>query len=477
MEARSNRSRIMFCILCFASLLLVLAGCAGGSGAGSDSSDAADAPSQPQGGTALQVADAIDVESIPIASGSICASDGKYLYFSYRSLDEGGGLYRVDLGLEHAEMLDRGRFINLHLLDGMLYYVDNAGSSKDDITYWRLDTQSLHSEEIAEEDYREVAAATDQSGGSALSRDERYRAVVDGTSYFIEYLGEAAENNESDSVPLDDYALYCSDAGGGAPTGVEWKQRGALEGVLCAYGDYVFYSRPWHPGSNNGNAEAKDGVEPDYTKTRDERPESVPCCYNTKTGVETLLVRDRGINGDVFAINATSGFLITSSYEDFDPDGSSMIIESLTDPSLMRHAYKLVDEATEAQEFTQQEADEAAAEEEALRNEPYGPGTSTLHLSAPEDKSACYRLVRMDGSTEFMILLGPGEEIAQSFPSGRYTLKIAEGTEWISDEEAFGSAGHYSTTDVFTFERGSSYEIGSGTKGDFKGDDASGFTG
>jgi hypothetical protein len=41
----------------------------------------------------------------------------------------------------------------------------------------------------------------------------------------------------------------------------------------------------------------------------------------------------------------------------------------------------------------------------------------------------------------------------------------------------FGDAGHYSTTDIFTFEAGGTYEISSGTRGDFYFDDAGGFTG
>ena len=469
----------MLLILCPVMLCLLLVGCAGGSGAGPDSSSSPDvAAGQPRSGSALQVADAVDVESIPVAYGSVSASDGKYLYFAYRSNDDEGGLYRVDLGLKQAEMLDRGKFSGLHLQDGMLYYVEGAGIGSDKITYRLLDTQGLQSEEITEQSFREAATATDPSEGFTPPDDERYCAVVGDKTYYIKYLGKSAENEESDSVPLFDYALYACDAAGTeTPTGVEWKSRGTIEGVLCAYGDYVFYGRPWHPGSNNGDSEAKDGEEPDYTKTREERPEYVPCCYNTKTGVETLLVRDRGINGGVHSVNAASGFLVTSTYEDDVCDGSSMIIESLSDPGLMRHAYELVDEATEAQAFTQQEADEAAAEEEALRNEPYGPGTSTLRLSAPEGKSACFRLVRMDGSTEFMVLLDPGEEVAQSFPNGRYTLKVAEGTTWISDEEAFGPEGHYSTTDVFTFESGGTYEISAGTRGDFSSDSASGFTG
>lgn len=44
-------------------------------------------------------------------------------------------------------------------------------------------------------------------------------------------------------------------------------------------------------------------------------------------------------------------------------------------------------------------------------------------------------------------------------------------------EEAFGSSGSYSTTEVFDFEAGASYQITSGTQGDFYGDSQSGFTG
>lgn len=104
----------------------------------------------------------------------------------------------------------------------------------------------------------------------------------------------------------------------------------------------------------------------------------------------------------------------------------------------------------------------------------YGPGTSYLDLDA-EELSACFRLLRTDGTEEFFEFLNPYESCTKSFPSGRYILKIAEGTAWISDEEAFGSSGHYSTTDFYTFEDGYSYYIGAGTTGDFYGDSASGF--
>ena len=76
-----------------------------------------------------------------------------------------------------------------------------------------------------------------------------------------------------------------------------------------------------------------------------------------------------------------------------------------------------------------------------------------------------------------MELLEPGESKVMSFPCGRYTLKVAKGPKWISDEEAFGSAGSYSTTDFFTFEEGEAYQISSGERGDFHHDDSGGFLG
>lgn len=75
---------------------------------------------------------------------------------------------------------------------------------------------------------------------------------------------------------------------------------------------------------------------------------------------------------------------------------------------------------------------------EIYKGEPYGPGTSSLYLTSPSNMSAAYRLVRMDGTTQFMILMKPGENKTVTFPCGRYTLKIEKGETWISDEEAIG---------------------------------------
>ncbi len=73
------------------------------------------------------------------------------------------------------------------------------------------------------------------------------------------------------------------------------------------------------------------------------------------------------------------------------------------------------------------------------------------------------------------VLLSPNESKTISFPSGYYTLKIAEGANWINDKEAFGPDGEYSSTSVYGFEAGSTYRIGSGNRGDFHGTDQSGF--
>ncbi len=137
---------------------------------------------------------------------------------------------------------------------------------------------------------------------------------------------------------------------------------------------------------------------------------------------------------------------------------------------------------TEKAKLERERKEEERKQEEARKlhemydDEPYGPGTSRLHLSADSDKAACFRLVKMNGDTEFMEYLEPGESITKTFPEGRYTLKVAKGDKWISDEEAFGSKGHYSTTDVYTFEANYDYEISAGTRGDFRSDSASGFT-
>jgi hypothetical protein len=104
----------------------------------------------------------------------------------------------------------------------------------------------------------------------------------------------------------------------------------------------------------------------------------------------------------------------------------------------------------------------------------YGPGISHL-LLIPGSSSACFKLVRTDGTIEFTKMMQPDTSETVDFPSGRYTLKIARGDAWLGDEQAFGPAGEYSTTDLFQFKPGMTYEIKSGNRGDFAHDSMEGF--
>lgn len=109
--------------------------------------------------------------------------------------------------------------------------------------------------------------------------------------------------------------------------------------------------------------------------------------------------------------------------------------------------------------------------------EEYGPGTSGLYLRT-EDHSACYRLVRVGGEMELEVFLEPHSHKTVSFPSGRYRLRIAEGDNWISEEEAFGEEGEYSVINYFSFEDGETYEITTSDQfgpGGVHGDSAGGF--
>ncbi len=105
----------------------------------------------------------------------------------------------------------------------------------------------------------------------------------------------------------------------------------------------------------------------------------------------------------------------------------------------------------------------------------YGPGTAKLILKAGS-LSACYRFLRSDGSEEFIVFLAPGQSVTKSFPAGKYMLKTAEGKTWISNTQAFGPSGHYSVSDLYTFDAGGEYQIvTSTTHGDFNASSVSGF--
>ncbi len=284
-------------------------------------------------------------------------------------------------------------------------------------------------------------------------------AVVDDDVYFLQESESSDDSDDSSGVRLVklDAQGNIEDCG---ISGVLW---GNDSPRLYAYGDYIFYSKYEPPVAGEQDA-------------------YIPYCYNTVTGQEakvpgfddptnyTMLYDVAG--GCAFIRDVSAGWGTKNQFLSLtNPNGCiplETVVEGADDTIV-------TDRQAEEEAAAQAAAEEAAAAEaEQYADEPYGPGTSELHLSA-DDLSACYRLVRLDGTTEFMVVLAPGESTVQYFPSGRYRLKTAEGETWISDEEAFGPEGHYDTTDIFTFEDGGAYEIGSGESGDFHGEDQQGF--
>ncbi|SCW26791.1 hypothetical protein SAMN02910456_00148 [Ruminococcaceae bacterium YRB3002] len=218
-----------------------------------------------------------------------------------------------------------------------------------------------------------------------------------------------------------------------------------------------------------------------------------PYCFDIDSGKEYSIVRSDFDGYSVFVKDIASGYMFYDCYpmgEAADEVPEKPVVckcIKLTDNSPAIDLNSLAGAAPDSEgvkaddiyiQMTEEEREAARREreEEALRNETYGPGESTLRLRA-DNHSSCYKLVRMDGTVEFQILLEPGDSVSKSFPCGRYILKIASGDTWISDEEAFGPDGDYDTTDVFNFQENETYIISVGTRGDFRGDSQSGFTG
>ena len=477
----------------FSTLLIaLLCGCGSagvGSAADSDavnsgSSEVAGTSAEPEPQKAMtvpEVTDAVNIEKVDVPYGTLMASDGEYLYISYISDGDECGLYRTDLSLGSPVMLDRGIFYKLCALDGKLYYAERNNAFRDpdgsspELTYFCLDTGSLAVSGVSREEYDAAKAVVDPEDRFALPEGVRQCAVVGDSAYFIQQLGELDRSPGKNHAIVPNYVLsYCDEEGDVTQTDIMWRHNGQ-RGLIFAYGDYAVYSRTCIAATE------PNAVDRQY----EEDSGDLPCFYNTKTGVETVLVREhesvgglqtRG-TGHVCVLGASSGYLLASMSDDELRNGDFIEVESLSDPSATVLLSKVIEGAEVTEDLEQRDAEEREAERAAFSDEPYGPGTSTLYLEAPATKSACYRLVRMDESTQFQVLLEPGESVSESFPCGRYTLKVAKGDMWISDEEAFGPDGDYDTTGVFRFEEGGSYRISTGDTGDFRPDDAQGFTG
>ena len=316
-------------------------------------------------------------------------------------------------------------------------------------------------------------------------------AVVGDTVYSLMLLpGQDDTQSETQDESLIGLALMKTDQSGAqVPTGVTGRFAGGLYGAqLFAYGPYLFYTKYTEVSEIGGKG-------PVTMKK--------VFCYDTLTGTETRTNPTAFIGETVYIKGVAGGRLYYKncfySYETDYPDfsdydlgsydlvgeGEETDLKELAESAVDSDAVKADDLVVQARmeelererEQRRQEAEQRQREEEeAIRNAPYGPGTSKLFLKS-DNRSACFRLVRMDGTTEFRVLLQPGYHITKSFPCGYYILKVARGETWISDEEAFGENGSYSTTEVFLFEEDQTYEITSGPTGSFRGDSREGFTG
>ena len=310
-----------------------------------------------------------------------------------------------------------------------------------------------------------------------VAEEDTYSFTISGGRVY--YAAVVPDQPEYEDYRQLEFTLVRSDSDGNAEqTGIS----GRFSGGLIPSGPYIFYSKYSETSQNSSDDEV-------LTVRR-------PYCYDTVSGTETEISCEGFEGWDVRLRDVSGGWMYCDLYYAggySDGELSHSVVFNLADPDKFISLNDLVeeseisvavtnrDELDEIEYAKRKEEEAIQAEErrrqreEEARNEPYGPGTSKLILKAGS-RSACYRLVRMDGSTEFQILLSPNEKITQSFPSGRYVLKIAEGETWISDEEAFGPDGNYDTTNIFRFEEGETYYITVGTQGSFYHDSQQGFT-
>ena len=481
-----------------------------------------------------QVAEAVTVEAIPTQYGEHAVSDGEYIYFTVHSGDgdtwnvERDGLFRADLSMENVVKLARGNCHSLYLDGENLYFVlqDKSGLT----SVCSIDKNGTEVRRIVKD--VEGAESLGMQNGKLFFVQMGSFCIVEDTEtgevtrYSPERVGVTqalpakngdvwlygVKNTDLSSmlyIYMDEDGRAWGTAGGGSrftvceesvyfmyplidqPAYEDFRQYeyvlmrmdeigepyqtgivGRIAGDLFPYGPYLFYTKYTEVEEKAGEGEAT--VRKLFS-------------YDTRTGEEKRVDRDAFIGIDLSIRDITGGRLFYNAYD--YRSGAAEYLEFVgcyscnltgTDSSIDLKAI-----TAEAEDAPSVSADDKAVDEyieererereEELKNTPYGPGTSTLYLKAGS-KSECYRLVKMDGSTEFMVLLAPGESVTKSFPCGKYVLKVARGETWISDDEAFGEDGYYTSTDVFNFESGAAYEISMGTQGSFHGDSRDGFT-
>ncbi len=401
------------------------------------------------------VAETLELAREHTTSAVLMVSDEQYIYLSYHSGADTAGLYRISLQSMKAEKLDSGLFSYLTLRDGVLYYFAESNA-----TYRSFDTVQMKIREMTNDEYFAMRAKYNLDTGNKFPfpKGVVYWVHDGDRSYIINRLSRQDVRGDFPAIYSYYTMAYVSQIDGSLVNlNNRWQSRTQLKGIMVSYGNRLVFTRALQYEDRNGRQLM------DYA----------PCFYDPTTSTETVLVRNRGYDtsgsNDCYVLGITADYLLVSDSDDEFKKDAHLYLEKLESPDRGISVETLITDAGQGNI-------EVEDPREKYKDEPYGPGTSSLRLSAPYNMSAAFRLVRMDGTTQFLILLNPGQFRTVSFPRGRYTLKIAKGKTWISDEEAFGEDGQYSTTDVFTFLKDRVYEIGSGTQGNVYKDSAAGFS-
>ena len=508
-----RRQILLISLICIAVLLI----CLPLSSCGKKKAPVDDAEEEEEKRPEATEVDSLDIPLVSSPSGEYMAGDGNRLFFYYDDTnvtDEREGIYQTDLKKSKTKIITDGW--NPCSADGRLYVSYNGEIdylSKDfDETKKACETDggaenmSYYSGSIGGKKGKYLFF-TDQSGMHAG------KIIDDGRVSIIK--GDFFNRDGVDILSVGDSMAFFSGGSGLTALDLDSKEETEVTDAniyaACAIGDTVYFLTDMEDYPDSGKKGASielafwtPGEEVVYTRLLGKfEPEMLlgygdylfysrqiyadsyevrPYCYNTKTDEEFKFERSQYEDDSIKVFGVSDGYM----YIMVGPYGlpEKCLLESISDPDVSVDLIDLVKGSGKSGAIKKIEDDEKKAEEEKQareeeerRNEPYGPGTSKLYLEAPDDQYACYRLVRRDGTYEFQELLKPGESIMKEFPCGRYTLKIAKGDKWISDEEAFGETGHYSTTELFTFEDGEAYQIGSGSEGNVYGDSQSGFNG
>jgi len=417
---------------------------------------------------------------VPVGGGSPAndwrnVTDGQWLYYMDYSESR---LYRVNATLENAEMIYDGGYSNISL-------------EGDEVWFWDWTDQLHHvsangAEQVVFQSEQDIAASWYYEGSLYLLEAPDYdvhlikrldlktmevvdlnRAIMDthpsllvsaGHIFFTEAIDEISEQVGLYQIDLD---------------GTNEKQISDNANIVQLFGDKLCYR-------NENGLWAYNVVNGETERIRDDpgRPYSISdgmIYYNKTSGESAQLVYAPLYGGEetvLFPGHEASSLIViwggTIFFDEFKPNGDGTTKYYIG--SLAGNEAILWDSTIPSDYSGVNLLDDLLNNRDTLAE-----GTSWLYLEASATLSACYRLYDDNGKLVQQVLLSPNESKTISFPSGYYTLKIAEGANWINDKEAFGPDGEYSSTSVYGFEAGSTYRIGSGNRGDFHGTDQSGF--